>query len=147
MAEGFSQTILTGNLGADPELRTSSQGNSVLKLRLATTKNYLDKNKQRQEATEWHSVVIFGKRCEGLAKVLVKGSRIQVIGENKTTSYDKDGSKRYKTEVVANSVILCGGERATGAPRTTPSQHEAAKQNGFADDDYGPTAADDDFPF
>ncbi len=81
-----------------------------MKLRLATSETYLDKNRQRQEKTEWHSVVIWGKRAEALAKILNKGSRLFVEGGLRTSNYeDREGVKRYKTEIVANNVLLQGG--------------------------------------
>ena len=117
MAEGLNKVMLMGNLGADPELRVTSGGQSVLKLRLATSETYLDKNRVRQERTEWHSVVVWGKRAEALSKFLTKGSRLFVEGGLRTSSYDdKEGNKKYRTEIVANNIILAGsgGGRAGG---------------------------------
>ncbi|HVJ93207.1 MAG TPA: single-stranded DNA-binding protein [Labilithrix sp.] len=116
MAEGLNKVMLLGNLGADPELRVTSGGQSVLKLRLATTETYLDRNNARQERTEWHAVTLWGKRGEALAKFLSKGERIFVEGRLQTSSYEKDGEKRYRTEVVANNIILAGrgGGRGEG---------------------------------
>ncbi|MDF3067541.1 MAG: Single-stranded DNA-binding protein [Polyangiaceae bacterium] len=109
MAEGLNRVMLLGNLGADPELRVTSGGQSVLKLRLATSETYLDKNRVRQERTEWHSVVVWGKRAEALGKFLTKGSRLFVEGGLRTSSYDdKEGNKRYRTEIVASNIILSG---------------------------------------
>jgi single-strand DNA-binding protein len=109
MAEGLNRVMLLGNLGADPELRVTSGGQSVLKLRLATSETYLDKNRVRQERTEWHSVVVWGKRAEALGKFLTKGSRLFVEGGLRTSSYDdKEGHKRYRTEIVASNIILSG---------------------------------------
>src|SRR5690606_16174607 len=109
MAEGLNRVMLLGNLGADPELRMTSGGQAVLKLRVATAETYLDRNRNRQERTEWHSVVVWGKRAEALGKILGKGSRIFVEGSLRTSSYDdRDGNKRYKTEIVANNIILSG---------------------------------------
>lgn len=109
MAEGLNRVMLLGNLGADPELRMTSGGQAVLKLRVATAETYLDKNRNRQERTEWHSVVVWGKRAEALGKILSKGSRIFIEGALRTSSYDdRDGQKRYKTEIVANNIILSG---------------------------------------
>src|SRR5690606_652277 len=109
MADGLNRVMLMGNLGADPELRMTSGGQAVLKLRLATAETYLDRNRNRQERTEWHSVVVWGKRAEALGKILSKGSRLFVEGSLRTSSYDdRDGNKRYKTEIVANNIILSG---------------------------------------
>jgi len=115
MADGLNRVMLLGNLGGDPELRFTQGGQAVLNLRLATTETYLDKDKVRRERTDWHNVVVWGKRGEALAKILGKGSSIFVEGSLRTSSYDdRDGNKRYKTEVVANNVILTG--RGRGAP-------------------------------
>lgn len=110
MAEGLNKVMLLGNLGADPELRISAGGEAILKLRLATTENYLDRNNTRQDRTEWHQVTMFGKRGEALSKFLKKGERVFVEGRIQTSSYEKDGEKRYRTEVVATNVILNGGK-------------------------------------
>jgi single-strand DNA-binding protein len=143
MSDGLNRVMLLGNLGADPELRMTSGGQAVLKLRLATSETYLDRNKVKQERTEWHSVVVWGKRGEALAKILNKGSRIFVEGGLRTSTYDdKDGKKRYKTEVVANNIILAGGGRG--------DEREAAPVGGggFSDEDYGAKrGGDDDAPF
>ncbi|HTJ82794.1 MAG TPA: single-stranded DNA-binding protein, partial [Polyangiaceae bacterium] len=116
MAEGLNRVMLLGNLGADPELRYTQGGQAVLNVRLATTESYLDKDRVRRERTDWHSVVIWGKRGEALAKILAKGSTIFVEGSIRTSSYDdKEGNKRYKTEINANNVILAGRGGGRGA--------------------------------
>jgi single-strand DNA-binding protein len=164
MAEGLNRVMLLGNLGADPELRMTNGGQAVLKLRLATSETYLDRNKVRQERTEWHSVVVWGKRAEALNKILSKGSRIFIEGGLRTSSYDdREGHKRYKTEVVASNIILAGGARgggggggAGGGPRGgggdeygPPSEEHApaAGGGGYEDADYGGGGGEDDIPF
>jgi single-strand DNA-binding protein len=116
MAEGLNKVLLLGNLGADPELRVTPGGQAVLKLRLATTESYLDRNNTRQERTEWHRITIWGKRGEALAKFLTKGDRLFIEGRIQTSSYEKNGEKRYSTDIIANNVILAGGGRGRGAP-------------------------------
>ena len=95
----------------------TSGGQAVLKLRLATSETYLDRNRARQERTEWHNVVIWGKRAEALSKIITKGTRIFVEGGLRTSSYDdRDGNKRYRTEIVASNILLQGqGGRGGGA--------------------------------
>lgn len=119
MSEGLNRVMLLGNLGADPELRMTQGGQAVLGLRIATTESYLDKDRVRRERTDWHNVTVWGKRGEALAKILRKGSSVLVEGSLRTSSYDgKDGSKRYKTEVVATQIILAGGgERGERRPQ------------------------------
>ena len=144
MSEGLNKVQLLGNVGADPELRTTSGGQAVLKLRLATSESYLDASKNRQERTEWHSVVFCGKRGESLGRILHKGDRVFIEGGIRTSSYDdKDGQKRYKTEIVAQNVILCGGgQRAERQAQPAQASAPADYQGGNSGN-----APDDDFPF
>ncbi|MBX3227940.1 MAG: single-stranded DNA-binding protein [Labilithrix sp.] len=114
MAEGLNKVMLLGNLGADPELKMTAGGQALLKLRLATTESYLDKSNTRQERTEWHSVTMWGKRGEALSRFLQKGERIFVEGRLQTSSYEKDGEKRYRTEIIANNIILGGRGKGGG---------------------------------
>ncbi len=111
MSEGLNKVMLLGNLGADPELKVTQGGLAILKLRLATTESYLDKDQTRQERTEWHSVSMFGKRAEALSRFLKKGARLFVEGGLRTSSYEKNSEKRYRTEIVATNVILSGSKR------------------------------------
>ena len=121
MAEGLNRVMLLGNLGADPELRVTPGGQAVLKLRLATNESYVDRNNVRQERTEWHRVTIWGRRAEALGKILQKGDSLFVEGRLQTSSYEKNGEKRYSTEVVANNIILSGGRgRGEGAAPREP---------------------------
>lgn len=143
--DGLNRVMLLGNLGADPELRVTQGGQSVLNMRLATSETYLDKDKQRQERAEWHTVVLWGKRAEALGKILHKGDRILIEGGLRTSSYeDRDGNKRYKTEVVASDVLLQGSASGSKGSRSSPSAS-------LEDDTMGPPAkfgdGDDDTPF
>ena len=109
----MNRVFLLGNLGADPELRMTNGGQAVLNLRMATSETYLDKNKVRQEKTEWHNVTVWGKRAEALAKILSMGSRVCIEGSLRTSSYERDGQKHYRTDIVARNVLLCGGKGRT----------------------------------
>jgi single-strand DNA-binding protein len=120
MAEGLNRVMLFGNLGADPELRVTPGGQAILKLRLATNESYLDKNNVRQERTEWHRVTIWGRRAEALGKILTKGDSLFIEGRLSTSSYEKNGEKRYSTEIVANNVVLPGRGRGDGAGAGAP---------------------------
>jgi len=125
MSEGLNRVFLLGNLGADPDLRFTQGGAAVLNMRVATTEVYIDKNRERQERAEWHSVVVFGPRAEALAKILGKGSTIHVEGSIRNSSYDKDGVKHHKSEIVARDIRLCGG-----GPARAPQQEARPAQGG-----------------
>jgi single-strand DNA-binding protein len=124
MAEGLNRAILVGNLGADPELKFTQGGQAVLKLRIATTESFMNKSGERQERTDWHTVVVWGKRGEALNKILSKGRTVWIEGRIQTRSWeDKDGGKRYATDIVANQVGLVGGRGGAeggggGGPRS-----------------------------
>jgi single-strand DNA-binding protein len=131
MAEGLNRVMLLGNLGADPELRFTQGGQAVLNMRLATTESYLDKNKVRQERTDWHNVVVWGKRGEALAKILGKGSSLFIEGSIRTSSFDdREGNKRYKTEIIANNVLLTGGRRGGGGDEAGTPAYEGGEYGG-----------------
>ena len=145
MADGLNRVTLIGNLGADPELRVLNDGKSVLRLRLATSSSWLDDNRVRQERTEWHSCTVWGKRAEGLAKILSKGDRLAVEGEIRYSQYDdKDGIKRYRAEISVRNVVLCGSSRSSssgGAGGGSREEYQAPPEP----EGYG--AGDDDIPF
>ena len=116
MAGGVNKVILVGYLGADPDMRYTPSGQGVCELRLATSESWNDKNGQRQERTEWHRIVVWGKRAEVCSKYLAKGRQVFVEGRIQTRTYDdKDGNKRYMTEIIANDVQFLGGGREAGA--------------------------------
>lgn len=122
MSDGMNKVILLGNLGNDPEVRYTTSGTAVMHFRMATNESYLDRNRELTERTEWHSVVMFGSRAEGLSRVLTKGTCLLVEGTLRTSTYDKDGVKRYRTEVHARDVCFApGGSRM---PEAAPSIRE-----------------------
>ena len=161
MPEGLNRVMLLGNLGADPELRVTPGGQAVLKLRLATNESYLDRNNVRQERTEWHRVTVWGRRAEALGKILQKGDSLFVEGRLQTSSYEKNGEKRYSTEVVANNIVLPGGRgRGEGMAREggergggRATREAEAPFDDFADASGGASSGasagggDDDIPF
>ena len=161
MAEGLNKAILIGNLGQDPELKFTQGGQAVLKLRLATNETYVNKAGERQDRTEWHTIVVWGKRAEALAKILAKGRAICVEGRIQTRQWeDKEGHKRSTTEINAANIILLGGGRGEGggAGRGGGGRGEGggggAEEvgDGFPSDDGsggggGGGGADDDIPF
>jgi single-strand DNA-binding protein len=164
MAEGLNRVMLLGNLGADPELRVTPGGQAVLKLRLATNETYLDRNNVRQERTEWHRVTVWGRRAEALGKFLQKGDLLFVEGRLQTSSYEKNGEKRYSTEVVANNIVLPGSGRGARGEGGMREGGRAARDSGGMEapaDDFGDaggggagmaggsgaSGGDDDIPF
>jgi single-strand DNA-binding protein len=115
---GINKVILVGNLGAAPEMRFTQGGQAVANLRLATTERWTDKNGQKQEATEWHRVVVWGKQAEIMAQYLTKGRQIYVEGKIRTRQWqDQQGQKRYSTEVVAQNIQMLGSRDGGGAGR------------------------------
>lgn len=138
MSEGLNRWMGLGNLAADPELRVTSGGQAVLKLRIACSESYLDKSNMRQERTEFVSITLWGKRGEALAKFLKKGDRLFVEGRIQTSSYDKDGEKRYRTEVIATNVILNGSsssQEKEEAPPPRRAARSAPARGEFSDED------------
>lgn len=117
---GVNKVIIVGRLGADPEVRTVGQGGTVTRLSVATSENWVDKEGQKQERTEWHRIVVWGRLAEICGKHLSKGRQVYVEGRLQTRSWeDQQGQKRYSTEIVANTVqFLDSGrseERTAGA--------------------------------
>lgn len=159
MAEGLNRVMLIGNLGADPELRYTQGGQAVLKLRLATTESYASRGGERQERTEWHSIVIWGNRAEALSKILGKGRTIGVEGRIQYRQWeDRDGNKRTSTEIIANNVLLLGGSGGGGGGSRMGGgggggASSSYERGGPPEPDYGSDSipaddfGDDDIPF
>jgi single-strand DNA-binding protein len=138
-----NKVILVGNLGRDAELRYTPAGAAVATLSLATTEVWNDKGGQRQEKTEWHRVVLWGKQAETLNEYLMKGKQIYVEGRLQTREWnDKDGNKRYTTEIRGDRVVLLGG--GGGARREGPARlpQESAEPH-----EPAVPVSDDDIPF
>jgi single-strand DNA-binding protein len=123
MSDGMNKVLLLGNLGNDPELRQTSGGQPVLTFNLATSESYLDREGTRQQRTEWHRAVVWGKRAEALHRLLKKGSCVLVEGGLRTRSYEKEGQKRYITEI--NVRELCFASSRPSAPPPPIGEEEA----------------------
>jgi len=124
MAKGLNRVYLGGRIGQDPELRMTPSGQSVLNLRMVTTVQYKDNSGTWKDADEWHDVVVWGAQAEAMGKLLRKGEFVLIEGSLRTRSWeDNEGNKRYKTEVVAQNVILTG--RSEGGGRTRSANPEA----------------------
>lgn len=110
-----NKVILIGNLGQDPELRSTAGGQSVASLRVATTEKFKDKEGTLQERTEWHSVVVWGRDAENVHRFCKKGKQLYIEGRLQTRKWqDKEGKDRYTTEVVADTVRFLGGAGGGG---------------------------------
>ncbi|MBN2359092.1 MAG: single-stranded DNA-binding protein [Deltaproteobacteria bacterium] len=134
MAGGVNKVILIGNLGQDPEVRVTGGGTAVANMRIACNDRFKNKSGEWEDRTEWVTVVAFGKTAENCREFLQKGRQIYVEGRLQTRSWeDKEGNKRYTTEVVANQVLFLGGKGGGGATA--------------GGSDEPPPISDDDIPF
>lgn len=116
---GVNKVILVGNLGADPEIRYTPSGMAVANFRLATSETRSNKDGQKETKTEWHRIVAFGKLAEICGEYLEKGKQVYIEGKIQTRSWDdKDGNKKYTTEILANSMVMLGGKVAAGGAGT-----------------------------
>jgi single-strand DNA-binding protein len=113
----WQQVVVCGNLGRDAELRYTSGGQPISTFSVATTERWKDKSGQRQERTEWHRIVLWGKAAESLQEFLVKGKQVLVSGTLQTRKWEKDGVERYTTEIKARDVVLLGGGGGGGGGR------------------------------
>lgn len=143
---GVNKVILIGNLGKDPEVRYLESGTPVANFPIATSESYKDKSGNRVDQTEWHNIVMWRGLAEVAEKYLKKGSSVYVEGKLKTRSWDdKDGNKRYTTEIVADKMTMLGGkpngEQGQAAPQANTSKGGAADFTN-TEDDFG-----DDLPF
>lgn len=158
--EGLNKVILIGNLGTDPELQFTQGGSARLRLRLATTETYVDRGGERQEKTEWHTIIIWGKRAEALNNILAKGRSICVEGSIEYRQWeDREGNKRNSTQIRARNIILLGGGRGGGGGGDDfgggggggggggYGGGGGGGGGGFGGDDFGGDFGDDDIPF
>ncbi len=132
-----NKVILIGNLGRDPEVRYTTGGTPVANFSLATTERWSDQaSGERKERTEWHKVVIWGKQAEIAAEYLHKGKQVYVEGSLQTREWtDRDGNKRYTTEVRAQRFQMLGQPGDRQQTRAEPSHAVAEPESGFSDDD------------
>jgi single-strand DNA-binding protein len=154
---GVNKVIIVGRLGADPEVKAVGQGSTVTRLNVATSENWMGKDGQKQERTEWHRIVVWGKLAEICGKHLSKGRQVYVEGRLQTRKWeDQQGQAKYTTEIVANTVQFLGsanGERSAdnsggGGGNGGGSKTSGAEDFGFQD--FGPEPSfnsNDDIPF
>jgi single-strand DNA-binding protein len=151
-----NKVILVGNLGADPELKYTPSNRPVCNLSVATNEVWKDKTGQKQEKTEWHRVNVWGEQAEHCSKYLAKGRSVYVEGRLQTRSWDdKDGKKRYSTEVVAERVVFLqgagggagGADSAVGGRGKRGFGEESPASPPAAEAPAAPPPGDDDIPF
>ncbi len=136
MSKSLNKVQLIGNLGKDPELKYTSAGVAVATFSMATSDSWKDQEGNTQERTEWHNIVAWRKLAEICGEWLKKGKRVYIEGRLQTRSYEKDGVKKYITEIVADQLIMLDG-----APKSAPGGDSEA-----APSDAAP-AKEDDLPF
>ena len=142
-----NKVILVGNLGRDSELRYTPGGAAVATLNMATTEVWNDKQGQKQEKTEWHRIIVWGKQAESLQEYLTKGKQIYVEGRLQTRQWDdKDGNKRYTTEIKADRITLLGGGGGGGRSSIDRGGSTGGGGGGTEDPPMQPIT-DDDIPF
>jgi len=138
-----NKAIVVGNLGRDAEVRYTPTGAAVASFSIATTENWTSKDGQKQEQTEWHKIVLWGKTAESLQPYLTKGKQIYVEGRLQTKQWEKDGQKHYTTEIKADRVVLLGGGAGRGGER-----YDSGAEAGSAEPQREPVPlTDDDIPF
>ena len=149
---GVNKVILIGNLGRDPELRYTQGGQAVASFSIATTESFTKKTGERDERTEWHRIVAWGRTAELCAQYLAKGRSVYIEGRLQTREWEnKEGQKQRTTEVVAQTVQFLGGPRGQGsAPAREGEAHDEA-QGSAPGPDEGPSGGSappaDDIPF
>jgi single-strand DNA-binding protein len=145
----LNKVLLIGNLGRDPEVRSTPSGQPVASFTLATNRRWKDKTGARQEQTEWHNIVVWGRQAEIAGQYLTKGKQIFVEGRLQTRSWEdrQSGEKRYRTEIVCESFQMLGQrggdfEAAAAAPSAGAPSYDEASYGGAGGD-----VEDDDIPF
>jgi single-strand DNA-binding protein len=140
MARGLNKVMLIGNLGKDPELKYTNSGVAVATFSIATSESWKDAEGNMQERTEWHNIVAWRKLAETCGQYLKKGGRVYIEGKIQTRSYEKDGVKKYMTEIIADQMLMLDGSgggnagaRSAGAPDV--SQTEPAPPSMGAEED------------
>ncbi|MBI5326588.1 MAG: single-stranded DNA-binding protein [Ignavibacteriae bacterium] len=145
MAFSLNRVTLIGNLGADPELRSTPQGTPVCTVNIATTERYKDKSGEWKDSTEWHKVVFWDRLADNVSKYLKKGSKVYVEGKLKYRQYEKDGITRYMTEIYAQSMVMMTKEGdGASSQRSTAAEPDSFDESAFADTS---STGDEDIPF
>ncbi|HET8550921.1 MAG TPA: single-stranded DNA-binding protein [Gammaproteobacteria bacterium] len=147
MARGINKVILVGNLGQNPDVRYTSSGSTITKISIATNEQWKDKQTgEKQERTEWHRVVFFGRLAEIAGEYLKKGAQVYIEGCLRTSTYEKEGQTHYATDIIANEMQMLGGRGNSGESRSAPAPAE--RPGGYNTRPQNePEDFDDDIPF
>ena len=150
----FNKIILVGNLGRDPELKYTPQGNPVCNFSVATNERRRDRAGEQQDVTTWFRVSVFGRQAETAAQYLVKGRPVYIEGRLRLEEWtDREGRVRQSLEVVATDVQFIGGRQDDASAPSTATRSVAASNSPAStgtkarDEDFGPELSDDDIPF
>ena len=135
MPRGLNKVILIGNLGRDPEVKYTQSGLAVVNLSIATSETWT-KDGNTETKTVWHNIVAFSKLGETCGKYLTKGKQVYIEGKLQTDEWEKDGVKRYSTKIIANQMLMLGGNESGGQPAKPVQQVHPE-----------PAEVDDDAPF
>ena len=159
MSRSLNKVLLIGNLGADPEVRSTSNGSRVANLSLATSRNWKAQSGEKQEKTEWHRVIFWSSKfnnvVETIEKYCKKGDKLYVEGRIESRSWqDREGQTRYTTEIIGNELIMLSGRQAPGdtdsytsAPKVGAAAATPAKPENFEDFPEALDSEEDDLPF
>lgn len=142
MSRGLNKAMLIGNVGNDPEMRTTAGGTQVAKVSLATNRSWTDRGGQQQEATEWHRITFFGRLAEIVEEWVHKGDRLYVEGRIEYSQVEHGGQIRYYTDIVASEMVMLGSPNGGGGQRrerSAPVQRPRGEP--------GLSEPDDDLPF
>lgn len=145
-----NKVILIGNLGRDPEVRSTPSGQAVANFSVATTRRWKDRDGNRQEDTEWHNIVVWGRQAEVAGQYLSKGRQIYIEGRLQTRSWDdrESGQKRYRTEVICENFQMLGRRDDRMDPGPAPSSYDdSSTGGGDSSGGFDAGAEDDDIPF
>ncbi len=132
----LNKAMLIGNLGKDPEIKYTPEGLAIAKFSMATKEQWKDKDGQKQDKTEWHNIVAFGKLAEICGEYLAKGKQVYIEGRIQTRSWDdKDGNKKYTTEIVANTMQMLGRADASSKGAAVTDENAVVSEPSHTEDD------------
>ena len=147
---GVNKVIILGNLGADPELRSSPSGVTTCRLSIATSMNWTDKSSgEKKEKTEWHRVVFFGRSAEVIDQYLKKGQQLYIEGRLQTSKYEKDGIERYSTDIIGESFNFISGSGSSSSNNANQLANDMNQDTSSSNKQEKPNTDDfdDDIPF